>query len=405
MQVYFLGIDIGKRHHEACLLDVAGNVISKPLRFTNTQPGGQKLLNWLSKAVPAEAKVIVGMEATGHYWLALHTFLRKHGLTVEVVNPIQSDALRNLYVRQSKNDTKDAFLLAELIRFGRYSKTAIAAEDLLGLRQLTRFRFSLVDSIGDLKRQVIAIIDTIFPEYETLFSDIFGKTSTELLLAYSTPDEMLAVDTQDLTAFLAKHSRNQFGQAKAELVLQTARNTFGSDIALDAYSFQLRLLLQQIQFAEEQLQCLETEIGRRLEQFDQQLTTVPGIGPVLAASILAEVGDISRFNSPKQLVAFAGLDPSVRQSGQFQGTENHLSKRGSPYLRRAAWLAAMNARRFDPVFKAFYDHKMQRGKHSFTALGAVARKLISVVYAILRDNRPYSADVGLLHSHHHLNQP
>ncbi|MGG1599777.1 IS110 family transposase, partial [Paenibacillus naphthalenovorans] len=280
----------------------------------------------------------------------------------------------------SKNDTKDAFLLAELIRFGRYSKTAIAAEDLLGLRQLTRFRFSLVDSIGDLKRQVIAIIDTIFPEYETLFSDIFGKTSTELLLAYSTPDEMLAVDTQDLTAFLAKHSRNQFGQAKAELVLQTARNTFGSDIALDAYSFQLRLLLQQIQFAEEQLQCLETEIGRRLEQFDQQLTTVPGIGPVLAASILAEVGDISRFNSPKQLVAFAGLDPSVQQSGQFQGTENHLSKRGSPYLRRAAWLAAMNARRFDPVFKAFYDDKMQRGKHSFTALGAVARKLISVVY-------------------------
>lgn len=390
--VFFLGIDIAKYDHEACIIDVTGKMVTKTLRFKNSQSGGQKLLKWLNSHVTSNSNVLVGMEATGHYWLALHTFLCKNGFVVDVLNPIQSDALRNLYLRQTKTDAKDAFLIADLIRIGRYSKTKISEEGVLGLRQLTRYRFSLVDSISDLKRQVIAVLDTIFPEYEKLFSDVFGRTSSELLRKYTTPEELLKIDTEELTFFIAKHSKNRLGQEKAELIQKTASNTFGTDLALDAYTFQLRMIMEQIHFMEEQLKQLEQEITNRLNEIDQHLVTIPGIGPILAASILSEIGDITRFNSPKQLAAFAGLDPAVSQSGQYTGTTNHISKRGSTYLRRAFWLGANTARIIDPVFKDFYDDKIARGKHAMSALGAVSRKLSAVVYAILRDNTPYSSD-------------
>ena len=323
--MFFLGIDIAKHVHEACIVDESGQMVTKTLRFKNSQSGGQKLLKWLIAHVPSSSNVLVGMEATGHYWLSLHTFLRKNGFEIDVLNPIQSDALRNLYIRQTKTDTTDAFLIADLIRIGRYSKTKVSEEVILGLRQLTRYRFSLVDSISDLKRQVIAVLDTIFPEYEQLFSDVFGRASSELLRNYTTPEELIKVDTEELASFIAKHSKNQLGLAKAELIQKTASNSFGTDLALDAYSFQLRMIIEQIRFMEGQLKQLEQEITSRLNELDQNLVTIPGIGPILAASILSEIGDISRFHSPKQLAAFAGFDPAIHQSGQFTGRANHSS--------------------------------------------------------------------------------
>lgn len=387
--MFFVGIDVGKRHHEACIIDSTGQMIGKTLRFTNTQSGGQKLLEWLRKVDQSLTSICIAMEATGHYWLALHSFLRKNALTVRVINPIQSDSFRNLYIRQTKNDTKDAFIIAEVLRFGRYTSTALANESIIALRQLCRFRFSIVDTIADLKRKVIAVLDMLFPEYEKLFSDIFGKTSSELLLEYTTPEELLKVDTDKLADFIAKHSRNRLGRSKAEQLQSAAQSSFGIDFALDAYRFQIRSLIQQIQFTEEQLTLLEEEIANRLESLDKHLVTIPGIGPVLAASILSEIGDISRFSTGVKLVAYAGIDPTVRQSGEFIGNHNHMSKRGSPYLRRAIWLAANVAKIHNPILKDFYSQKLAQGKHSLSATGAVARKLTYIIHAVLRNQKPY----------------
>lgn len=387
--MFFVGIDVGKRHHEACVIDSIGQSIGKTLRFTNTQSGAQKLLEWLRKVDKDLVSTCIAMEATGHYWLALHSFLRKNGLTVRVINPIQSDSFRNLYIRQTKNDTKDAFIIAELLRFGRYTTTELASEDIIALRQLCRFRFSIVDTIADLKRKVISVLDMLFPEYEKLFSDLFGSTSSELLMEFTTPEEFLAVDTDELAAFIAKHSRNRLGWDKAQQLQSAAKSSFGIDFALDAYRFQLRILLQQIRFSEEQLALLEKEIANRLEKLDNHLITIPGIGPTLAASILSEVGDIARFSTGAKLVAFAGIDPTVRQSGEFTGNQNHMSKRGSPYLRRAIWLAANVAKIHNPILKDFYTQKIAQGKHSFSATGAVARKLTYIIHAVLRNQKPY----------------
>jgi transposase len=387
--MYFVGIDIGKRYHEACMIDSFGKIQGKTLRFPNTQTGGQRLFQWIRSMDHDLAFTQVAMEATGHYWLALHSYLRKHGLKAHVINPIQSDAFRSMYIRQTKNDAKDAFIIAEVLRFGRYTTTELASEEIVALRQLSRFRFSLVDSISDLKRQVISVLDMLFPEYERLFSDIFGKTSTELLMEYTTPEEILAVDTEELAAFIAKHSRNRWGLNKAEEIKSVAESSFGIDTALDAYRLQLRLLLQQIRFTEEQLESLNTEIVKRLEAVDNHLVSIPGIGPILAAAILGEIGDISRFPTGVKLVAYAGIDPTVRQSGEFTGTHNRMSKRGSPYLRRAIWLAANAAKMYNPILKDFYDQKRAQGKHHLAATGAVARKLTYIIHAVLRDQKPY----------------
>jgi len=331
------------------------------------------------------------MEATGHYWLALYSALLPLGFTLHVINPIQTDAMRHATtIRKSKTDVIDCELIAQTIRFGRFSVTHIADEDMIALRQLTRFHFSLVDSVSQVKLQVIALLDQVFPEYQALFSDTFGKTSLELLLSHTTPEDILTLDTDALVVLLTRCSRGRLGLAKAQQVKSAALNSFGVKFGQDAFTFQIRSLLAQIQLLESQLDQLDAQVALLYASFDSQLHTIPGIGPILAAAIFAEVGDISRFGSdPARLVAYAGIDPSVKQSGNFLGSQNRMSKRGSPYLRRSLWLAASVAYRFDPVLAAFYQKKRDEGKPHMTAIGAVARKLTYIVFAVLRDKKPY----------------
>ena len=181
------GIDIGKNHHEACLMDDTGRQIAKTLRFSNTMEGGGRLLDYFAGCNPAKDTIIVGMEATGHYWLSIYCFLFDQGFQVNVINPIQSDAVRQLFLRKTKNDAKDSFLIAETIRIGRFSNTVLADEDILAMRQLCRHRMDMVDYISDQKRKIIGVMDRVFPEYQNFFSDMFGKSSTELLSKAATP--------------------------------------------------------------------------------------------------------------------------------------------------------------------------------------------------------------------------
>ena len=383
------GIDIGKNNHEACLMDETGRQLAKTLRFTNTTEGGERLLDYFVGCNPAKETIVVGMEATGHYWLSIYCFLFDQGFQVNVINPIQSDAVRNLFLRKTKNDAKDSFLIAETIRIGRFSHTALADEDILAMRQLCRHRMDLVDYIADQKRKIIGVMDRVFPEYQHFFSDMFGKSSTELLSKAVTPEEILAIPTDELSAILKKASKGHFGDAKAEEIRAAAQRSFGITIATSAFAMQLRQLLEMIELLEHQLGELDFEIEQYLDKMNTFITTCPGVGKVLGGVILGEIGDIARFTEPKKLVAFVGLDPSVHQSGEFIGTQNKMSKRGSPHLRRAIWLAATVAAFHDPVLSAFYQKKRAEGKHHSSAIGAVARKLTLIIYAVLRDNKPY----------------
>lgn len=199
----------------------------------------------------------------------------------------------------------------------------------MSLRNLSRFRNYLVGSIGDLKRKTICVLAQIFPEYHHAFSDIFGKTSKELLLQLNSPNDYEDVTSKQLEELLSEVTLKGYAAKKFKEASSLAKTSFGITFCVDSFSFQLKLLIKQINFIEKQVSDVEKQISVLLEKIKTPITTIPGIGNVIGATILGEVGDINRFSSGAKLVAYAGIDASVSQSGEYECTNNHMSKRGS----------------------------------------------------------------------------
>ena len=317
--MYIVGIDIGKNHHEASIVSPEGKQIGRSLRFATTHKGADSLMSFIFKNI-GNSPCVFDMEATGHYWYPIYSFLKAKGYTIYVINPIQSDSLRKMYIRQTKNDSIDSFLIAEVIRFGQ-----------------------------------------------------FGTTSMGILEKYLTPENIENAPIDELFEIIKDKSHNRLTRAKAISIKEAAADTFGIKIAQDAFSFQLKQLIDRMNFLDKQIEALDCQILEYYEKFDCYLHTIPGIGIIGAATILAEIGDISRFKNSSALVAFAGIDPTVRQSGEFNSTHNHMSKRGSPYLRHAIFLAATTCSFHNSPLNAYYKKKRDQGKHHLTATGAVAR--------------------------------
>lgn len=265
-------------------------------------------------------------------------FLLDKKYKIQVFNPYQSDALRKVYLGRAKTDTIDAELIARLARIGNQKETVLPGEGILTLRNLSRFRMELVFQASDVKRKVITVLDVLFPEFEKL--------------------------------------------------KRAAQHSIGATFGQSALVFELKLLLSQVQFLKEQLTELEQEITILLANVDQKLTSIPGIGPMLAAIIIGEIGDLSRFPNVSSVIAYAGLDPTVTESGTITKKRN-ISKKGSKYLRTAIWQAAVYSLVHNPTLRAFYDKKCSEGKPRQVALGALANKLTRIIYGILRTNKEY----------------
>ena len=386
--MYIVGIDIGKNHHEASIVSPEGKQIGRSLRFATTHKGADSLMSFIFKNI-GNSPCVFGMEATGHYWYPIYSFLKTKGYTIYVINPIQSDSLRKMYIRQTKNDSIDSFLIAEVIRFGQFGTTSMADENILAMRQLCRYRDSVISSRTEIKLRIGTIMEQIFPEYEKQFSSLWVSTSMGILEKYLTPENIENAPIDELFEIIKDKSHNRLTKAKAISIKEAAADTFGIKIAQDALSFQLKQLIDRMNFLDKQIEALDCQILEYYEKFDCYLHTIPGIGMIAAATILAEIGDINRFKNSSALVAFAGIDPTVRQSGEFSSTHNHMSKRGSPYLRHAIFLAATTCSFHNSPLNAYYKKKRDQGKHHLTATGAVARKLTTIIYAVLRDGKPY----------------
>ena len=388
--MFYLGIDIAKNTHVASLMNDTGKTIFKGFSFSNSTVGAKSLLEIIKK-YSEFTDVTVGMEATGHYWLSIYSFLYDYNFSaIHVINPIQADGWRKgAEIRKRKNDIIDSVLIADLIRYGNFVETTLSNEDLFSLRNICRMRNYLVQSTGDLKRKIICVLDQVFPEYQTIFSNTLGTTSKQLLLDFSSPADFEELSVDVLTETLENLSRKKIGQNTAEKLINSAKNSFGVTFSKESFTFQLKLLIEQVKFIESQIKDCEHKIKELMEKINSPITTIPGIGSVTGAIIISEFGDISRFDKPSKLVAFAGIDATVSQSGEFDGTHNVMSKRGSPYLRKALFQAALVASNSDPVLKAYYQKKRAEGKHHKTCVGAVARKLCNIIYAILKNDKPY----------------
>ena len=369
--MFYLGIDIAKVNHVASLIAKDGSILVKAIKFTNSNEGLQKLIDSISDY--DQSQIYCAMEATGTYWLSLFSALTDKGFNVSVFNPYQIKSFRGAYTnRKQKNDVIDSILIANFLSFNGIEHASLPNDDLLALKNLTRYRRNLVDNISKAKTQVTGILDKVFPEYSDLFSDIFGEASKQILLNCPTPNEVINFNTRKLANLLKKASRGYHSTNKVREVKNLAKNSFGIKFTGDACSFELEVKIKDI-----------------YSKLDNHLQSIPGIGEVTAPIILAEIGDINNFSSPSKLTAFAGIDPSENQSGNKKSSNEKTSKRGSPYLRHALFTIAMVASNNDPVMHDYYIKKRAEGKHHYVALTGIERKLLGIIFHVLKENRDY----------------
>ena len=390
MNHYFLGIDIAKTNHVASLIGADGSVVIRAIKFKNSNEGYTKLLNTIQNKLNDLSNINIAMEATGHYWLSLYSALVDDGFNVSVYNPYQIKSYRGAYNnRKQKNDIIDSIIIADYLRVFGMKDSKLPQEDLMALKQFTRFRSNIVENVSSIKVQVIGLLDKVFPEYKDFFCDVFGVTSKQILLNCPTPDDIIRISTTKLANLLSKNSRGKFGKDDALNMKEVAKSSFGIKFTTDACSFEIKQLINQVIFLESQLEDVDKQISELYNKLDSHLLSVPGIGIKLAPTILAEIGDINNFDKPSKLIAFAGVDPSENQSGNKLSTNNKLSKRGSPYLKHAIYTASLVAISNEPKLRSYYDKKINEGKHHFVALAGISRKLLTIIYYILKEDRDY----------------
>jgi len=384
--MFYLGIDIGKFHHAAALMNQRGKVIATLPSFSNTRSGFQRLLGLISSHLPPAEELSIGMEATGPYWIPLAEWLKTHGRIPVILNPIKTASLRNYGVRGSKTDNIDSVLIANTLRIEGEQPQPRSPKHSEELRHFTRLRTDMVKDRTRLALRVTSLLDRLFPELLSSFSKTISPSCLALLSQAPTPSKVLAMGEEKLAALLHKASGGNLKPTRAKEIMTKAANSVG--VPSQAMEEAVTLLLDQINLIDSQLTTLARRITDLYEEAGLYFTTIAGVGTLSAASILAEFGSITRFAQAKQMVAFAGIDPKLRNSGRHQG-QVHISKRGARYLRRALYLACQVVVRNDDYFHSVYQRHRDNGKSHKQAIIAVMNRFIHVLYAIWRDNRPY----------------
>lgn len=386
----YAGVDIAKMDHVIGAVDETGAEAAKPMKFKNSEAGFERCIAWLESVAESEDDVFVGMEATGHYWKACFAYLMAAGYRVCVVNPMQVHAMRKLKSLSGvKNDRIDSWLIAETLRQGDYDETRLATDEVQALKQLTRYHQGLKQELATVKTQAICVLDAYFPEYATLFSDMFGAASLKVLAECPTPSEVARKRAPSIAKLLSEGSRGRLGAEKAAQVKAAAKSSVGIRLGEEAASFQIKTMVSQVVFLNATIAKVEKEVASLLGRVEPNVTTIPGVSTTTGAQIVAEIGDVKRFKNAASIVKYAGLNSGVDESGQFSAEGVPITKHGSPYLRRSLWLAANRARQYDPRLKAYYEKLRRKGKPHRVAVTAVARKLCHVVYAVMRDGEPY----------------
>ena len=386
----YVGIDIAKLNHFAAAISSDGEILIEPFKFTNDYDGFYLLL---SKLAPLDQNsIIIGLESAAHYGDNLVRFLISKDFKVCVLNPIQTSSMRKNNVRKTKTDKVDTFVIAKTLMM-QDSLRFMTLDDLdyIELKELGRFRQKLVKQRTRLKIQLTSYVDQIFPELQYFFKSGLHQNSVYALLKEApTPTAIASMHMTHLAHLLEVASHGHFGKEKVRELRVLAQKSVGvNDSSL---SIQITHTIEQIELLDSQLFHIELEMANLVTCLHSVIMTIPGIGFINGGMILGEIGDIHRFSEPKKLLAFAGLDPSVHQSGNFQAQRTRMSKRGSRVLRYALINAAHNVVKNNATFKAYYDAKRAEGRTHYNALGHCAGKLVRVIWKMLTDEVEFNLE-------------
>lgn len=383
----YVGIDIAKNSHFASVVNSDGEVLVNPFSFENSRNGFDLLFSKIKNFQLDTC--LIGLESTGHYGDNLICFLFPKGFKIALINPIQTDSLRSSNIRKTKNDKIDTFLISKCLQLGNYSLLQEKDINIIKLRTLCRFRFDIIKIQTTLKTQLTCCLDLLFPELAKFFKGTLHiKTSYALLSKYSSPKQILSVRIDTLTKLLTTNSKGHYSYDDAVSLKTLAKESIGVDNP--ALEIQIKCIINQLSLLKEQVSSIDKNIKETMDSINSTVLTIPGIGYTLGAVILSEIGDIRRFSNPTKLLAYAGLDPSVRQSGNFNAMTTRISKRGSRHLRYAIHRAAFVIVYNNKVFYEYYTTKRSKGKSHNNALGHVSNKLVRVIFKVLTENIPFN---------------
>ena len=388
--MFLLGIDIAKLNHVASCIDSSTNeIVFSNFKFKNDFIGFSALLD---KIKTFDTKnLIIGLESTSHYGENLINFLFKQHFKVALINPLQTSHLRKANIRDAKNDNLGSLNIAKSLIFAKLNFISEKNINCFSLKKLTRFRSSLIKQRSKAKIQLTSLLDLLFPELQYLFkSKIHSKAIYSLLKKYPSTEEIAALKDDEISNLLYASSKGHFKKEKSIELKSLAKTTVG--IKDTSISLHLIQLIELIELYTKQIKDIEIKITDTVNKLDTTLLSVPGISIIACAIILGETNNFENFSSSKKLLAFAGLDPKIRQSGNFNASSCRMSKKGSPYLRYALIFTAWNIVRHSEKFNKYYCLKRSQGKSHYNSLGHVAHKLVRVIFTLIKKNIVYQEE-------------
>lgn len=385
-----VGIDVSKDKHDCFIVNSEGEVLADVFTIHNTMDGFNFLLQRIRECTMPQDKIKVGLEATGHYSYNLLGFLLDNGLPTYVLNPLRTNLYRkSLSLRKTKTDRVDARTIATMLLSDAglkpYTDTAYHNEE---LKSLTRYRFDKVKERTKLKSSISRLVCILFPELEKLVPTLHMASIYALLEEFPDAKQIAAAHLTRLKALLETASKGHYKRDMALRIWDAARNSIGA--FMPAKSLELQHTIRLIRELDAEIAEIEERIQSIMNDLHSPITTIPGMGVRMAAMILAEVGDFTRFVSPDKLLAYAGMSPSTYQSGQLKNCYPHMEKRGSRYLRYALYNATKCVCHWNPNFAAYLAKKRAEGKHYNVALSHATKKLVRLIFAMEKSKQPYS---------------
>ncbi|MDT8336570.1 MAG: IS110 family transposase [Candidatus Izemoplasmatales bacterium] len=383
--MYLIGIDISKYKHDCFIATETGEVIKDVFSFDNNQKGFTILLNILEALDPIHEKRI-GLEATGHYGYNLKAFLDQHDYTFMELNPfLVSKFATSLSLRKTKTDKADSKLLSMILLSVEYKIYPVKSYHIQDLKTLTRFYRYLVKSRSKETVNITNILDYMFPEFKPFFSNVFSTTALFILSEYKTPTKIARMNKQSYHR-IRSISRGRFSYAKFIKLKDLAKNTIGSSSAL--LQLQLQSVLNVYKSLTQEINNLKHQLLLEASEINSPVFSIKGVSIISGLSIIAEYGNFISFKNPSQLLSFAGLEPSVIQSGTMNKT-GRMVKRGSPYLRETIMNVSMYFTIHNPTIYDYYNKKRSEGKAHRVALTHVAKKLLRIIFHLTKSNQEF----------------
>jgi transposase len=389
MRGLFVGMDASKDDLKAAVKDDRNTLVMPIKTYRHDQASFEALVNDI-ELLEREfgCRAIFGMEATGIYHVSLYRFLQEKGKQTKVFNGLEIKRFKGR-IRKTKTDKLDAVAISEALILSVEPIYKPPSDfETVHLRELTRMRGRIVKKMSICKNQGTRSLDILCRGYSGMFKDTFSPSSVAIIKGTFRLTHLFGMSTEQMATVLSEFMPQKAAQEKASELSALFGRVVVPEKERDSSILELHLVLQQLELLNEQLDRIERRIEETVKKTNTKLTTIPGIGELTAGILIGELGSLKQFRSASQLIAFAGLDVVVKQSGHYEHL-GHISKRGSPNLREALYKAALPASQYNPVCKPFYEKLRNKGKHHKVALVAVARKLLHIAYSVETKNREF----------------